>query len=118
METITKDSVFGDEDIMNNKSKYQTSAIAKIPCWILKVKQTMFKTEMKESARKIREAKAVFIFYSLPNKNKAFGYMKFKDFLMKNFKRETIKIHSTIIEQGKPADKIIIIKQGNFELVK
>ena len=117
-DVYTKNCMFGDEDIMNKKANYQTTAIAKTHCWILKIRQSTFKTEMKETARKIKEAKAVFIFYSLPNKNKAFGYMRFKDFFMRHFVQEKVKLHDKIIKQGKEADKIIVIKQGTFALTK
>lgn len=107
-ETILKGEVFGDEDIMNHKARYQISTIAKESCWILRVKQNLFKTGMKENTRRVKEAKAVFIFYSLPNKNKAFGYMKFKDFFMKNFTQHRVKMHSEVIKQGEVSDKVSI----------
>lgn len=118
IETICKNEVFGDEDLMNHKAKHQTTAVAKSPCWILKVKQDLFKTEMKETVRRIKEAKAVFIFYCLPNKNKAFGYMKYKDFFTKHFIECKCLIHETVIEQGSKANSLMIIKQGSFELIK
>lgn len=73
---------------------------------------------MKETVRKIKEAKAVFIYYSLPYKHKGFGYMKLKDFFMKNFIQEKVKIHSKIIKEGAESDRVIIIKHGTFALIK
>lgn len=118
METLPQGTVFGEEDLLDNKSKYQTTAIAKCPCWIMKINQNIFKTEMKESARQIKEAKAVFIFYNMPYKSKGFGYMRFKDFFMKNFFLEKVNFNRKILRQGEKSKKIMIIFQGIFALVK
>ena len=118
VETITKNNVFGEEDIMNNRSKYHTTAIAKTPCWILCVKQNIFKTEMKETVRRIKEAKAIFLYYSMPYKSRNFNYLKYKGLFMKYFKEEKVKIHEEIVIQGQPSDYLIIIKQGDFEMIK
>ena len=44
--------------------------------------------------------------------------MKFKDFFMKNFIQEKVKIHSKIVKEGTDSNKIIIIKSGTFALIK
>ncbi|CAI2385661.1 unnamed protein product [Moneuplotes crassus] len=118
VETFSKNDVFGEEDLLDNKVIYQTSAIAKTPCWILRVKQDIFKTQMKESVRRIKEAKAIFLYYNLPYQSKNLNYLKLKRFLTKGFKEERVKIHEEIIQQGQPADELVIIKQGDFELIK
>lgn len=118
MRRFQNNVVFGDEDILNGRTIYTSTAIAKSHCWILKIKSDIFKTEMKETVRKIKEAKAVFIYYSLPYKCKGFGYMKFKDFFMKNFIQEKVKIHTKIIKEGTESDRLIIIKHGTFALIK
>jgi CRP-like cAMP-binding protein len=84
----------------------------------MKINQNIFKTEMKESARRIKEAKAVFIFYNMPYKSKGFGYMRFKDFFMKNFFLEKVNFNRKILKQGDKPKKIMIIYQGIFALVK
>jgi len=118
VETITKDTVFGEEDLLDNKCKYQTTAIAKTPCWILRVKQNVFKTELKETVRRIKEAKSIFLFYSMPFKSKNFNYLRLKKFFMKDFKEEKVKIHENIITQDQPSEYLYVIKQGSFELSK
>jgi len=37
---------------------------------------------------------------------------------MKYFKEEKVKIHEEIVIQGQPSDYLIIIKQGDFEMIK
>jgi len=73
---------------------------------------------MKESIKKIKEAKAVFIFNSFPNNYKGLSYMKVKDFIMRHFKTERIDMNRYIIEQGTKADRLFVIKQGTFALIK
>lgn len=116
--TLPNGSVFGEDEVMDNKSKYQSSALAKYPSWILKIKQSTFKAEMKESVRRIKEAKAVFLFYSMPYNSKGFGYMKFKDFFMKNFKLEKIAFNTKVAKQGHKSGRIMIIHHGVFALIK
>lgn len=117
-ETYHSNAIFGDEDLIDNKGRYKYTTIAKTHCWILKIKKSVFKNEIKESIRKIKEAKAVFIFNSFPQYTKSMSYTRFKDFIMRYFKPEKILMNSLVIEQGCPSDSLMIVKQGLFALIK
>lgn len=60
----------------------------------------------------------MFIFKSFPRYSKVLNYMRFKDFIMKHFILEKVDMHSYVIKQGTKSDKIIVIKQGLFALIK
>lgn len=118
LDGITSDSVFGEEEVMKGGRVHKYSVVAKTSCWILEIKKDLFNTKFKERVKKMKEAKAVFIYNWMAKISPKLVYERVKEFLLNHFREIHICKDKEIIKEGEKSNKLIILKEGNFVLTK
>jgi len=116
--TVTQNSIFGEADLMKCGRVRKTTAITKNCCWILEISKDVYNFKVKDSVRKMKEAKAVYLYELTPKIYEKHLYERVKEFLLKEFVEIKVCKNFEILKQGAKSNQLMIIKEGNFLLTK
>ena len=64
--SIQSNSIFGEEDLMKGGRVRRITTITKTYWWILEIQKDLYNSKIKEWVRKMKEAKAVFLYEFMP----------------------------------------------------
>lgn len=118
IETINKNSIFGEEDIMKGGRVRSTTTVARTTCWLLEISKDVYNAKVKDCVKKLKEAKAVFISNWIKEFDHKLVYEKVKEFILKEFKEVMYPKGTQILTQGEKSKELIFIKDGSFTLSK
>jgi CRP-like cAMP-binding protein len=84
----------------------------------MEIHKELYNTKIKDRVKKLKEAKADYLYEWLSKIDKNILYERTKEFLLNEFQEVQYSKNTEIIKENQPSSNIMILKEGNFAISK